>query len=63
MFFLLGFSGGTVAKILPASAGGFNPWFGKITWNKKWQPILVYWQKNPMDRRPWWAVVHGVIKS
>ena len=21
---------------------GFNPWVGKILWNRKWQPTLVF---------------------
>jgi len=36
----------------------FNPWVEKIPWRRKWQPT-----GNPMDRRAWWATVHGVTKS
>ena len=36
-----------VAKKLPAKAGDikrfrFNPWVGKIPWNRKWQPTPVF---------------------
>ena len=38
--------GDTVVKNLPASAGDardcrFDPWVGKIPWNRKWQPALI----------------------
>ena len=35
---------------------GFNPWVRKIPWRRAWQP-------NPVDRGPWWAMVHGVAKN
>ena len=35
-----------MVKNSPASAGdvrcGFNPWVGKIPWNRKWQPTPVF---------------------
>ena len=39
--------GGAVAKHPPANArdagdAGFDPWVGKITWRKKWQPTPVF---------------------
>ena len=34
---------------------GFDPWVGKITWKRKWQPYT--------DRVAWWAKVHVVAKS
>ena len=42
---------------------GFNPWVGKIPWNRKWQPSPVSFLGNPMDRGAWWAAIHGVTKS
>ena len=43
---------------------GFDPWFRKIPWKRKWQPTPVFLpEKNPMDRGAWWATVHRVTKS
>ena len=42
---------------------GFDSWVGKIPWRRKWQPTPVFFLENPMDRRAWWARVHGVGKS
>ena len=36
---------------------------GKIPWRREWQPMLVFWLVNLMDREAWWATVHGVTKS
>ena len=41
---------------------GFNPWFGKIPWRRKWQSTTVFLPGNPMGRGAWWAPVHGVAK-
>ena len=37
---------------------GFNPWVGKITWRRKWQPT-----PNPVDGGAWLATVHGSCKE
>ena len=42
---------------------GFDPWARKIPWNRKWQPTQYSCLGNPMDRRAWWAIVHGITKS
>ena len=42
---------------------GFDPWVGKITWRKKWQPTPDYYLENSMDRRAWQATVNGATKS
>ena len=42
---------------------GFDPWVGKISWNRKWQATPVFSLENPMDRGGWQAAVHGVTKS
>ena len=26
-------------------------------------PLQYSWLENPMDRKAWWAAVHGVVKS
>ena len=54
-------------KNLPANAVctrdiGFDPWFGKIAWNRKWQPFPGVAMENSMAR-VWRAIVHGVAKS
>ena len=41
----------------------FNSWVGKIPWRRKWQPNQCSCLWNPMDRRAWGAVVHGVAKN
>ena len=42
---------------------GFDPWVGKISWRRKWQPTPVSWLENSMDRGAWRATVHGVPKE
>ena len=42
---------------------GFNPWVGKISWSRKWQPTPVFFLENSLERGAWWATVHGAIKS
>ena len=39
---------------------GFDPWVGKVSWRKAWQPTPVILE-NSMDRGSWRATVHGVI--
>ena len=45
--FLMGFLGGAGGKEPTANPGnikddGFDPWVGKITWRRRWQPTLVF---------------------
>ena len=47
----------------PCKRCRFDPWVRKIPWRRKWQPTPVFLLGNPMDRRTWWATVHGVTKS
>ena len=51
------FPGGTVVNKPPANAKDTRvtsliPEWGKIPWNLKWQPTLVFLLENSMDRRP-----------
>ena len=39
---------------------GFDPWVGKIPWNRKWQPPLVFLPEKFLGKRPWLATVCGV---
>ena len=41
---------------------GFDPWVGKIPWMRAWL-IQYSCLENPMDRGPWWAMVHRVAKT
>ena len=40
---------------------GFDPWVEKIPWRRKWQPTLIFFLWNPMDRRTWPATVQVCI--
>ena len=46
---------GLVGKDSACSAGdtghGFNPWIGKITWRRKWQPIPVFLPEKSHGQR------------
>ena len=56
-----------MVKNLPANAGGmrygFDPWFGKIPWRRKWHPLQCSCLESPMDREAWRATIHGVARS
>ena len=51
-------------KNLPANAGdtGSIPGLGRFTGGNG-NPLQYSCLGNPMDRRPWWATVHGVAKE
>ena len=44
VFFPGGFLGGSDGKVSAYNVGrpGFNPWVGKISWRRKWQPTPVF---------------------
>ena len=60
-----GFPGGPVEKNLPANAGdvGLIPGSGRSPGEGNGNPLQYSCLENPMDRRAWWATVHGVTKS
>ena len=65
---LRGFSGGSVVKNSPASAGdagdmGLIPGLGRSPGGVNVKPLQSSCLENPMDRGAWWAPVHGVAKS
>ena len=65
---LKGFSGGTVIKNLPASAGdtgdmGPIPGLGRSPGVGNGNLLQYSCLENPMDREAWWFTVHGVPKS
>ena len=52
-----GFPGAAAVKNLPAKAG--DPWLGKISWRRKWQPTPVFLpgkshaQRSLVGYSPW----------
>ena len=60
-----GFPGGSSGKesACQCRRHRFGPWFQKIPWRRKWQPIPVFLLGNPMDRGAWCVIVHRLMKS
>ena len=57
-----------VVKNPPANAGGAGdmgsiPGSGRSPGEEHDNPLRYSCLENPMDRRTWWAIVHGVTKS
>ena len=57
---LIVFPGGSDGKSLLAMQRlGFDPWVGKISWRRKWQPTLIFLpgkchgQRSLADYSPW----------
>ena len=61
----MGFPGGLVVKNLPAKVGhmGLIPGWERSPGGENGNPLQYYCWENPMDRRAWWATVHGIAKS
>ena len=61
----MGFSGGLVVKNLFANAGdmGSIPVWGRSPGGGHGNPLQYSCLENSMDKRAWWAMVHGVTKS
>ena len=60
--------GGAVVKNLPANAGdtrdtGSIPGSGRSPGEGNGNPLQYSCLENPMDRGPWWAIVHGIAES
>jgi len=63
-----GFPGSSVVKSLSANAGdtgdsGLIPGLGRSPGERNGNPLQYSFLENPMDKRAWWATVHGVTKS
>ena len=41
----------------------FDSWVGKIPWSRNGNPHQYACLENPMDRRAWQAMVHGIAES
>ena len=59
----LGFPGGSVLKNPPAVRSSSIPGSGRSLAEGIGNPLQYSCLENPMDRRAWWAVVHGVSES
>ena len=59
--YLLGFSGGSVVKCLPAMQE--TPKLGRSPGEGNGNPLKYSCLGNPMDRGAWWAIAHGVAKE
>ena len=61
----MGFPGGSYGKESACSAGdlGSIPGSGRSPGEGNGNPLQYYCLENFMDRRAWWATVHGVAKS
>ena len=62
------FPGDSVVKNLPANAGatgdmGLIPGSGRSPGEGNGNPLQYACLGNPMDRRTWWSIVHGVSKE
>ena len=62
------FPGGTVTKNLPAYEGdakdkGSIPGSGRSRGGGTGNPPQYSCQDKPMDRKTWWAIIHGVTKE
>ena len=42
---------------------GFDPHVGKIPWRRAGNTLQYSCLENPMDKRAWLAIVHGVAKE
>ena len=64
----MGFPGGAVVKNPPVNAGdvghvGLMPGWGRSPEGGHGNPLQYSYLKNPMDRRAFRTIVHGVAKS
>ena len=61
----MGFPGGSDGKESACNAGdpGLIPESGRSPGEGNGYPLQYFCLENPMDRRAWWATVHGVSKS
>ena len=60
-----GFPGGSVVKNLPTDAGdvGSVPGLGRSPGEGNSNPLQYSCLGNRIDKRAWWAIVHGIIKE
>ena len=65
MYIVFGFPSGSVVKNLLTNAGDASsiPGLGRYPEEGNGNPLQYSCLENPMDRRAWWATVHGVAKE
>ena len=56
---------GSEGKASACDAGdpGSIPGSGRSPGEGNGNPLQYSWLENPMDRKTWWAIVHGVAQS
>ena len=61
----MGFPGGSDGKESVCGVGdpGLIPSLGRCPGEGNGYPLQYSCLKNPMDRRAWWATIHGIAKS
>ena len=61
----MAFPGGLDSKESPCNAGdlGLIPALGRSPLEGNGNPFQYSCLENPMNRRAWWAIVHGVAES
>ena len=61
----MGFPSSSDGKTSTCNAGdlGSIPGLGRSPGEGNGNPLQYSCQENPMDKRAWWATVHGVAKS
>ena len=67
-FYLVGFPNGSAGEESACNAGDTEdmssiPGLGRFPGEANGNPLQYSCLKNPMDKRAWWATVHGVAKS
>ena len=58
-----GFPGGSLIKNLPASVGDSIFGSGSSLGEGNGYPLQYFFLGNPMEKRAWMAIVHGVAKK
>ena len=61
----LGFPAVSMVKNVPADAGVMSliPGSGRSPGEGNGNPLQYFCLGNPMDRGPWWTIVHGVAEE
>ena len=60
-----GFPGGSEGKQSACNAGDLSliPGSGRSPGDGNGNPLQYSYLENPIDRRAWWATVHGITES
>ena len=55
-FFMLAYEASLVAQRVKRLPARRDPWFGKIPWRRKWQPLWYSCLENPVDGEAWYRL-------